>query len=65
MADEVDIANDRVEIMTAAAVKAAGNTRIPVNTTGRCWGCGEHIDGERRWHNAECREFWEVDNGKK
>ena len=64
MADDVDIANDIVTMATDIAIRAAGAATIPINDTGLCWGCGDPIAGGKRWHTAECREYWESDNRK-
>ena len=57
MADEADIANERVELFTLAALKI----RRPVGPTpnGRCYNCAEPIATNLRWCDNDCRDDWE------
>ena len=32
---------------------------IPKNTTGKCLLCGQFVENERRWCNADCRDNYE------
>jgi hypothetical protein len=63
--DEADLANDLMELALSNKLKELAPLAPPVNDTGLCLGCGEPIEDTRRWHNAECREYWEQDNRRK
>jgi RNA polymerase-binding transcription factor DksA len=65
MADEVDLANELVELSLKRKLIEIGAKSIPENDTGVCLGCGEPIEGVRRWHNAECRGYWELESRRK
>jgi RNA polymerase-binding transcription factor DksA len=63
MADEADVANDRLEkILQARIEEAQWQLNNVTSGTGECWNCGEEVDANRRWCNAECREDWQVRN---
>jgi hypothetical protein len=55
MADEVDVANDRIEQLTKAALTMI-DTSVPDNDTGECLWCGDPVSDKRRWCSAECRD---------
>lgn len=55
MADEADIANDRVQKTLDLTMRTV-NTKIKDNDTGLCIWCGEPIHDKRRWCSVECRD---------
>lgn len=59
MADEVDIAQEQMELEYRYARLAAQHFREEVSATGECLWCGEALEDGRRWCNAECRDSWE------
>lgn len=59
MADEVDIAQERMELEYRYARLAAQHFRAEASATGECLWCGEALEDGRRWCNAECRDSWE------
>jgi hypothetical protein len=62
MSDEVDQANDMMEVQISRAVAKAAGIEIPTNDTGLCWYCHEPVTDTRRWCCADCRELWEAKN---
>jgi len=58
MVDEVDKANEQLEKSIEVALKNI-DTTIPKNTTGKCLSCGQFVENERRWCNADCRDNYE------
>lgn len=58
MADEIDIANERAEMLRDMAI----NKKKPepkLKAMGQCLTCGEHLEGTRRWCDADCRDEYE------
>lgn len=64
MADEIDLANDLLDVQISRAVAKAADLEIPVNKTGKCLYCAEPLDKGRRWCNADCRELFEHEQRK-
>jgi hypothetical protein len=62
MADDVDVANDRIEQLTQAALTMI-DTRVPDNDTGECIWCNEPVNDKRRWCCAECRDQYQQKYG--
>ena len=58
MVDEVDRANEQIEKGIEDTLKNI-DTTIPKNMTGKCLSCGQSVDDERRWCNADCRDNYE------
>lgn len=64
VADEIDLANDMLDIQISRAVAKAAGLEIPVNKSGRCLYCDEPLNEGRRWCNADCRELFEHEHRK-
>jgi hypothetical protein len=56
--DDVDKANEQVQKGIEDTLKNI-STVIPKNITGECFTCGQPVDNERRWCNADCRDSYE------
>lgn len=61
--DEVDLANDLLDIQINKAIKKANMTKT-VNETGKCWYCQEQVEDGRRWCDSDCRDLWEKRSGR-
>lgn len=57
MADEADIANERVELIISTALKV----RRPIGPVpnGRCYNCAEPVADGLRWCDNDCRDDWQ------
>ena len=58
MVDDVDKANEQVQKGIEDTLKNI-STVIPKNITGECFTCGQPVDNERRWCDADCRDNYE------
>ena len=58
MVDDVDKANEQVQKGIEDTLKNI-STVIPKNITGECFTCGQPVDNERRWCDADCRDSYE------
>ena len=58
MVDDVDKATEQVQKGIEDTLKNI-STVIPKNITGECFTCGQAVDNERRWCNADCRDNYE------
>jgi hypothetical protein len=58
MIDDVDKSNEQIEKGIENTLKNIDIT-IPKNTTGKCLLCGQFVENERRWCNADCRDNYE------
>ena len=58
MVDDVDKANEQIQKGIEDTLKNI-STVIPKNITGECFTCGQPVDNERRWCNADCRDSYE------
>jgi hypothetical protein len=56
--DDVDKANEQIQKGIEDTLKNI-STVIPKNITGECFTCGQPVDNERRWCNADCRDSYE------
>jgi hypothetical protein len=54
MSDIIDQANDLIEREMAARLSARRASPMP--PTGECYNCGEQLDGDRRFCDADCRD---------
>lgn len=59
MSDIIDDANDRAEMDRERLIAIARDTRPVAPLTGSCLACGEP-QSDRRWCDADCRDFWEL-----
>ena len=69
MPDLLDFAQERHELImtnTEESVRRAAAAIDTSNPSGMCLSaaCGENVPTNRRWCNAECRSYWERDQGK-
>lgn len=58
MADDIDIANERIEMDRAALLKQR-KPEPSISETGCCLHCDEPVPPGRRWCDANCRNSWE------
>jgi len=58
MTDEIDNAQDKIDIGLADAIRAARAPGPVIVATGRCLYCDELVPDEHRWCNAGCRDQW-------
>jgi hypothetical protein len=57
MADEIDRANEYMEVITDIAIKnAAAEAKVAPNLSGKCTWCGEDVPDTRRWCSTDCRD---------
>ena len=61
MVDDVDRANEQIEKSIEDTLKNI-DTTIPKNITGECLTCGQPVNDERRWCDADCRDNYEKTN---
>ena len=65
MADEADIGNENAEDFREYNQNEIARLAGVLETTAKGYclniGCGEPLDGDKRWCNAECRDLWERD----
>lgn len=59
MADEIDMANDRVLLDLSLALAAARRHAEPLQATGWCYNCTEPLDDERLFCDSACRDDYE------
>ena len=57
--DEIDRANQDIEFYEKHRRTQYKKEAEP---TGYCLFCGEELTGNKRWCDAECRNFWEKEN---
>lgn len=61
MSDIYDQASDREQIDRDLAIASARKNTGTAKATGHCLWCNESLELGKRWCDAECREFWELD----
>ena len=54
MTDIIDQANDLIEREMKMRLAQRRTSVLP--PIGECYNCGEHLDGDRRWCDADCRD---------
>ena len=55
--DIIDQANDLIEREMQA--RLASRRPAPLPPTGDCYNCGEILEGDRRWCDADCRDEYD------
>ena len=63
MADEADRGNETAELFHKLAL-AAMPKPVAIHGIGMCLNCGDELEGEARWCDAECRDDWEAHGHK-
>lgn len=62
MADNVDIANDKAEVILRAALLSTHPDVIEENESQECLYCGEQTPSKKhRWCCPECARAWEAE----
>lgn len=59
MADDIDNANELVELSLERAIRKSKESKPVATATGSCLWCEEPVEPPRRWCNRECCELWE------
>lgn len=57
MADDADMSQDRAE-REEALRRRYTEVKPTLPATGKCYNCGEELEGEKRWCDAACRDDW-------
>lgn len=57
MTDIIDQANDHIEREMKMRLEHRRASMLPA--TGECLNCGEHLDGERRFCDVDCRDDYD------
>jgi len=60
MTDEIDNAQDKIDIGLADAIRAARAPGPVIVATGRCLWCDEIVSDEARWCSPACRDTWQA-----
>lgn len=59
MADEIDIAQEKNELLLSNAIAAARRAVDALPSTGLCHNCGEEVSDNRHFCDADCRDDWQ------
>lgn len=59
MADIADLAQEHIEMELKMMKLSAQSYEEKAKPTGECLWCGEPLENDRRWCDAECRDSWE------
>jgi len=65
MTDEIDQAQEKIDIGLADAIRAARQPGPPIVATGRCLLCDEVLGDEQRWCDEYCAARWRKERGLK
>ncbi len=65
MADDVDFAQEKIELGLADAIRHARAPLRRIVATGRCLWCDEMLGDEVRWCGVACRNAWQKQTGVK
>ena len=60
MTDEIDNAQDKIDIGLADAIRTARAPGPVIVATGRCLWCDEIVSDEARWCSPACRDTWQA-----
>ena len=63
MSDIADIAAEESEVYMDAKLRGIDPNRLDAPVTGRCLHCDAALAYGHRWCNAQCRDYWEQDDG--
>ncbi len=58
MTDEIDNAQDKIDIGLADAIRAARAPGPVIVATGRCLYCDDIVSDTMRWCSVPCRDAW-------
>lgn len=64
MADEIDRAQDHMELEEEMRRRYKKPLGLEVEAVGKCYNCGDPLEGNKRWCDDACREDWELRRGK-
>jgi len=60
--DEADRTEENAELYNRTALYKSRKPELDVIATGECLFCGDPVNEQRRWCDAECRDDWEKEN---
>lgn len=60
--DAADISQQKEELFAKANLYKSKKEVTHTQPTGFCLFCGESVDVNRRWCDAECRDDWVTEN---
>ncbi len=60
MSDDADMAQEKIDIGLADAIRAARQPGRVIVATGRCLWCDEIVSDEARWCSPACRDTWQA-----
>lgn len=63
--DEIDQAQEKIEIGLADAIRNARSGKPAAVATGRCLWCDEITSDAQRWCGSSCRDSWCKERGVK
>ena len=63
--DEIDNAQEKMDIGLADAIRAARQPGPVIVVTGRCLLCDEILGDEQRWCDSYCQDRWTKERGLK